>query len=124
MNTINSTLTAINSFEEFENLKPTHKEIFEDAAKKILAHHNLPLKSLTLFSEGTNIVFSYDNSLVIKLFPPFHQNQFESERLILKALEGKLSVETPVLNYEGEYEGARFINKRSAFFINTRFGIN
>lgn len=108
MNIINSALASINSFEEFEELKLTN-EIFEDAVKKILVHHNLPLKSLTLFSEGTNIVFSYDNNLVIKLFPPFHQNQFESERLILKALEGKLSVKTPVLNYEGEIAGWPYI---------------
>lgn len=101
MNTINSKLASISSFEKFEDLKQT-SEIFEDIVKTILVHHDLPLKSLTLFSEGTNIVFSYDNSLVIKLFPPFHQDQFESERLVLKALEGKLSIKTPVLKYEGE----------------------
>lgn len=105
---MNSTFISINSFEEFENLKLTN-EIFEEAVKKILVHHNLPLKPLTLFSEGTNIVFSYDNNLVIKLFPPFHQDQFESERLILKALEGKLSVKTPVLKYEGEITGWPYI---------------
>lgn len=108
MNTINRTLASINSFEEFETLKLTN-EIFENAVNKILEHHDLPLKSLTPFSEGTNIVFSYDNSLVVKLFPPFHQGQFKSERLILKALEGKLSVKTPVLNYEGEIAGWPYI---------------
>ena len=70
MNTINSTLASINSFKEFEMLKLTN-EIFEDAVKKILVHHNLPLKSLTSFSEGTNIVFSYDNSLVVNIVPSF-----------------------------------------------------
>ncbi|MGQ3889973.1 aminoglycoside phosphotransferase family protein [Legionella sp. CNM-1927-20] len=98
-----STLASINSFAEFEDLKLT-SNIFESTVKKILVHHDLPLKSLTLFSEGTNIVFSYDR-FVIKLFPPFHQDQFESERLVLKALEGKLSVKTPVLHYEGEIAG-------------------
>ncbi|WED43724.1 aminoglycoside phosphotransferase family protein [Legionella cardiaca] len=108
MNTINCTLASVNSFEEFEELKLNHK-IFEEVIKKILVHHNLPLKSLTLFSEGTNIVFSYDDSLVIKLFPPFHQDQFESERLVLKTLEGKLSVETPTLHYVGEIAGWPYI---------------
>jgi len=40
--------------------------------------------------------------LVIKLFPPFHNDQFQSERLVLKALEEKLSIKTPTIHYEGE----------------------
>lgn len=108
MNNINNILASISSFEEFEELKLTSK-IFEDIIKKILTHHHLPIKSLTPFSEGTNVVFSYDDSLVIKLFPPFHQDQFESERLVLKALEGKLSVKTPVIRYEGKIAGWPYI---------------
>ena len=104
MNNINSTLASISSFEEFEELKLT-STIFKEVTETILEHHNLPLKSLTLFSEGTNVVFSYDDSLVIKLFPPFHQNQFENDRLVLKALEGKLAVKTPTIKFEGEIAG-------------------
>ena len=104
----NNKLASIRTLEEFEDLKAT-SQIFEDTVKTILVHHKLPLKPLTLFSEGTNIVFSYDNSLVIKLFPPFHQEQFESERLVLKALAGKLSVQTPILSYEGEIAGWPYI---------------
>lgn len=104
MSTIDNRLPLINSFEEFEELKQNYK-LFEDVVKTILVQHNLPVKSLTLFSEGTNIVFSYDNKLVIKLFPPVHQDQFDSERLILKALDGKLSVKTPVLKHEGKLAG-------------------
>lgn len=90
--------------EQFEELKQT-ATIFEEAVKLILNRHHLPLKSLSIFSEGTNIVFSYDNRKVIKLFPPFHQEHFKSEGLVLKALEGKLSVKTPELYYEGEIAG-------------------
>ncbi len=108
MNTIASTLTSINSFEELEVLKQDTK-LFENVIRKILAQHNLPFNALTLFSEGSNIVFSCDNKLVIKLFPPFHKDQFASERLILKALEGKLSVKTPVLKFEGELAGWPYI---------------
>ncbi len=83
--------------------------MFEEVMKEILANHHLPLKPLELFSEGTNIVFSYDNNLVIKLYPSFHQDQFESERLVLKALEKKLSIETPSIRYEGEIAGWPYI---------------
>jgi hygromycin-B 7''-O-kinase len=101
-------LASISSFEEFEELKQT-STIFADVIQEILVHHHLPIKSLTLFSEGTNVVFSCDDNLVIKLFPPFHQDQFNSERLVLKALEGKLSVKTPTIHYAGEIEGWPYI---------------
>ncbi|WP_131783371.1 aminoglycoside phosphotransferase family protein [Legionella gresilensis] len=104
MNNITRKLALISSFSEFEDLKQS-SHVFEETVKEILVRYHLPLKSLTPFSEGTNIVFSYDNRLVIKLFPPFHRDQFESERLVLKALAGKLTVETPLLHYEGEIAG-------------------
>lgn len=108
MNYINNILTCINTFEEFEKSK-LNNDLFKDIVNKILAIHHLPKKPLMLFSEGTNVVFSYDNSLVIKLFPPFHQDQFESERLILKTLEGQISIEIPKLIYEGEIVGWPYI---------------
>lgn len=108
MNNIYNTLTSINSFEEFEQLK-LNSTMFEEVMEEILANHHLPLKPLELFSEGTNIVFSYDNNLVIKLYPSFHQDQFESERLVLRALESNLSIETPSIRYEGEITGWPYI---------------
>jgi hygromycin-B 7''-O-kinase len=108
MDNITQKLKSISSSEEFEELKLDSK-FFEDVVKKILAQHNLPIKSLKLFPEGTNIVFSYDDSLVIKLFPPFNKSEFASERLVLKALEKKLSVETPTIFYVGEIENWSYI---------------
>ncbi|MFN7038823.1 MAG: aminoglycoside phosphotransferase family protein [Alphaproteobacteria bacterium] len=107
-NNPNNLLKSVSSFEEFEKLKLNIK-VFEDIVRQILTHHNLPITSLVLFSEGTNIVFSYDDRLVIKLFPPFHQDQFESEKLVLQALEGKLSVKTPSIHSLGEISGWPYI---------------
>jgi hygromycin-B 7''-O-kinase len=42
---------------------------------------------------------------VIKIFPPIHASIFESERLVLRHLSGKLSVKTPNLMCTGEIEG-------------------
>ncbi|KTD71209.1 aminoglycoside phosphotransferase family protein [Legionella tucsonensis] len=100
--TLNQTLSTIHNFEDYEKLKA---RIAEDMARAIIHKHQLPEAPLMLFSEGTNIVFSYGESKVIKIFPPFHQNQFESERLILKHVKRKLSVKTPTLEYEGEIFG-------------------
>jgi hygromycin-B 7''-O-kinase len=100
--TLKQTLSTIYSFEDYEKLKA---HIEEDLARVIIHKHQLPQASLTLFSDGTNIVFSYGENKVIKIFPPFHQSQFASERLVLMHLDGKLSVKTPTLEHEGEVFG-------------------
>lgn len=99
---LKQTLSTIHTFEDYEKLKA---HIEEDLARAITYKHQLPEASLTLFSDGTNIVFSYGENKVIKIFPPFHQSQFESERLVLMHLDGKLSVKTPTLEHEGELFG-------------------
>ena len=47
-------LSSIDSFDEYEKLKPK-TEIWEGIAQEIVNRHQLPHASLTLFSEGTNI---------------------------------------------------------------------
>jgi len=100
--TLKQTLSTIHTFEDYEQLK-AHIEY--DLAKAIIHKNQLPEASLRLFSDGTNIVFSYGENKVIKIFPPFHQSQFASERLLLIHLEGKLSVKTPTLETEGDIFG-------------------
>ncbi|HHF7349557.1 TPA: phosphotransferase family protein [Legionella feeleii] len=99
---LNQTLSTIHTFEDYEKHKP---DIAEDLVATVIDRHQLPEASRRLFSEGTNIVFSYGDSKVIKIFPPFHQGQFESERLVLKHLDGRLSIKTPTLEYKGEVLG-------------------
>lgn len=98
----NQKFPAIHTFEDYEKLK---RHIEEDIVKAVIHQEQLPEALLTSFSEGTNIVFAYGDDKVIKIFPPFHRDQFESEHLVLRHLEGKLSVETPKLEYEGEIYG-------------------
>ena len=101
-------LPLIHSNEEYEQFKQ-QVEVLEDVAKKIMHRHQLPILPLTLFSEGTNIVFACGNNQVIKIFPPFHQNQYQSERLVLQHVQDKLSVKTPTLKYHGEFSGWPYI---------------
>jgi hygromycin-B 7''-O-kinase len=99
MKNFDTILPMINSFDEYENLK-TRKDLFENAARKIISRHHLPDESI-LFLEGTNIVLAYGRDLVIKIFPPFHQNQFTSDLLVMNHLDHKLSVNTPSIEYHG-----------------------
>ena len=100
-------LPIVNSFEEYEELK-LQNNIFESAAKEIIAYHHLPDEPLLLL-EGTNIVFSYGNDRIIKIYPPFHQEQFTHEVLVMKHLKKKLSVKTPEIEYEGTISGWPYI---------------
>lgn len=107
-------LSKINSFEDFKAFKE-RKNLFlwEHMAKEIMVHHQLPAASLSLFTEGTNIVFSYGQEKVIKIFPPFHADQFDRDVLIMQhfmpCLDGKLSVKTPVILHQGNYQGWFYI---------------
>jgi hygromycin-B 7''-O-kinase len=103
-----STLATVHSFEEYEQFKQ-QTFILENIAKEIINRHHLPTTPLTLFSEGTNIVFLHNDSNVIKIFPPFHQDQFNSEQLVLKHLEAKLSIKTPCIQHIGDIAGWPYI---------------
>ncbi len=46
---------------------------------------------------------------LLKYFPPFHQDQFNSEQLVLKHLEAKLSVKTPRIQHIGDIAGWPYI---------------
>jgi len=104
----NQILSSINTFEEFEKFK-LQIGILKSVAKEILNRHQLPEEPLTLFSEGTNIVFAYGTHKVIKIYPQFHLEQFKSELLVLKHLEGKLPVKTPIVEYDGIINGWPYI---------------
>ncbi|MDP3532225.1 MAG: aminoglycoside 3'-phosphotransferase/choline kinase family protein [Alphaproteobacteria bacterium] len=101
-------LSSTHSFEDFEILK-RDADIRNFIAKEIIETHQLPEAPLKLFSEGTNIVFAYGDDTVIKIFPPFHLDQFKNEFLVLKHLQGKLSVKTPTIKAEGEIFGWPYI---------------
>lgn len=100
MKNSNVILPQVSSFEEYENLRQDN-ELFEKAAREVIARHHLPGNEPLLCFEGTNIVFSYGSSRIIKIFPPLHQSHFLTEVLVMKHLYNKLSVDTPAIEYEG-----------------------
>ncbi|MDZ4322627.1 MAG: aminoglycoside 3'-phosphotransferase/choline kinase family protein, partial [Alphaproteobacteria bacterium] len=105
---LHAILSSTNSFEDYELLKQK-ADLMNSIAQEIIERHQLPEAPLKLFSEGTNVVFAYGDHTVIKIFPPFHVDQFKSELLVLKHLQGKLSLKTPTINYDGEIFGWPYI---------------
>jgi hygromycin-B 7''-O-kinase len=72
----------------------------------IIEQENLPEGCLTRFSEGSNIVYSYNRKLVIKLYPSYFKNEFEREIEVLRNIENDITlVEIPKIISVGSYEG-------------------
>lgn len=94
-------LSRIDSFEKYEQFK-SNVDLLKEIAQAVVSRHQLPVGSLELFSDGTNIVFSYNQNYVIKIYPPMHVDQFNSESLVTQYLAGKLTVKTPDILYQGE----------------------
>jgi len=72
------------------------------AALDIARHHGLPHRDAQLFATGTNLVVGLDSGLVLKIFPPLLRHQFESERISLSQLRGRVSVPIPEIVLAGE----------------------
>ncbi|WP_066309025.1 phosphotransferase family protein [Bacillus sp. FJAT-29814] len=93
-----------------------YKTIVEDTAfwdrkiADIISKENLPEGKVSRFSYGSNIVYSYNQKLVIKLFPSYFNDQFDREVEVLRAIAGKItSVETPKIISVGSLEGWNYL---------------
>lgn len=78
--------------------------LLKEIAQIVVSRHPLSVGSLELFSEGTNLVFSYGQDYVIKIYPPIHVDQYKSESLVTQYLVDKLSIKTPHILYQGNIE--------------------
>jgi hygromycin-B 7''-O-kinase len=107
MTKFNTVLPHINSDEEYNQLN-LNDDLFKNAAREIIARHNLPAAPLSLL-EGTNIVFSYGGDRIVKIFPPMHHSQFMSESLVIKHLYNQLTITTPAIEFEGAISGWPYI---------------
>jgi hygromycin-B 7''-O-kinase len=87
---------------EFDEKYRTDPESWLDAVREVCAAHALPFDSAVPFADGSNLVASVGRSRVVKLFPPFHRNQWESERRVLARLAGRVRVPIPELIAAGE----------------------
>lgn len=77
----------------------------------IEAAHALGLGSCAVHvaADGSNLVAFVGDELVLKLYPPFLRAQFESERVALRQVEGRLGLATPSIVRDGELESWPFL---------------
>ncbi|MCA0369797.1 MAG: aminoglycoside phosphotransferase family protein [Proteobacteria bacterium] len=101
-------LPPLDTFEDYEVFIQAAAPL-EAAAHALIKRHALPDAPLTRFSEGTNVVFALGDALVIKIFPPFHRDQYAREAAVLHSLLGKLPLSTPEILHQGEISGWPYI---------------
>ena len=94
-------LPSLTSFEIFEAWRADPSQCLP-VALDIARGHGLPHADPHVFSTGTNLVVGLDDGLILKVFPPFLRGQFESERISLAQLRGRLGVPIPEIVLEGE----------------------
>jgi len=72
-------------------------------AEALCALHAIPATPFVPFRDGSNLVAAAGDH-VVKIFPAFHRDQWESERRVLPRFHGVLPVEVPRLVAEGELD--------------------
>ncbi|QOR68073.1 phosphotransferase [Cytobacillus suaedae] len=93
------------TYEQYQTLNEDNG-FWESKMIGIRQQENLPEGSLTRFSYGSNIVYSYKGELVIKLYPSYFKNEFKREIEVLKNIENEITfVEIPRIHSVGSYEG-------------------
>jgi hygromycin-B 7''-O-kinase len=87
---------------EFDQSYKLQTHLWIDAVSEILALNFIAEANLETFKDGSNLLAA-DQKLVVKIFPPFHRNQWESERRVLRHLQqSNITVPIPALIADGE----------------------
>ncbi|AQQ54411.1 aminoglycoside phosphotransferase family protein [Planococcus lenghuensis] len=82
------------------------QETWDKAIHMILLKEGMEEGTVEKFELGANVVYKIGGRHVIKLFPPFHGEGFQSEKAVLELLEWvNLPAETPEMMRASAYEG-------------------
>jgi hygromycin-B 7''-O-kinase len=96
-------ISDINTYSQHFN-----DDVWRRAAATICERHRIPYASLRRSPQGDNIIFFLDETLIVKIYAPFHDN-YSREVAALEFVRGKFSIRTPEIAYVGELEGWSYI---------------
>ena len=83
-------------------------EIWFDAAREICRRRRISLTDLKRADSSDHVVFSIDDSLILKIYRPF-RSCFERETKALEFISGKIDLKTPEIVSVGEFENFRYV---------------
>lgn len=88
-------------FDERYRLQP---DLWRDAVAELCELHAIPFRDFRTFgTESSNLIACVSGEFVVKVFPPFHRHQWESERRVLERIGSSgLSLPVPKLIAQGE----------------------
>ncbi len=81
-------------FDEQFRLQPA---LWQEAVAEICAAHAISCAGMHVFKDGSNLIAAVDERFVVKIFPPYHRHQWESEYRVLQALNSRLHFPIPEL---------------------------
>lgn len=83
---------------EFDTQYRRHPPSWVPAIAELCERHGLSPVDIVPFADGSNLIASVADQVVVKVFPPFHRHQWESEwRTLQKLAEHPLIVSVPRL---------------------------
>ena len=98
-------ITSENFYQSFRQ-KPDN---WLGVALDICLDHGLSVDVIEPVTDGSNLVASVDDRHIVKIFPPFHRHQWESEYRTLQHLAGKTNIPIPDLIARGERDGWTYV---------------
>ena len=75
---------------------------WREAVLEICRENGLGSSELSPFRQCSNLVAAVDSKWIVKIFPPFHRHQWESERILLPPLRAASPLPVPELYAQGE----------------------
>ncbi len=88
--------------EEFHTKYRPDFDEWRSAVEEVCSSVGVPCTNMAPFREGSNLVARVEDRWVVKIFPPFHRDQWESERCVLKVIHEASTLPTPEMIGEGE----------------------
>jgi hygromycin-B 7''-O-kinase len=71
------------------------------AVHDICSVHKIPASALATYPDGSNLLARVGEDRIVKIFPPFHSDQWDSEHIALTHLTGLCPIEIPQLIASG-----------------------
>ncbi|MFW7377808.1 MAG: hypothetical protein ACOH5I_03230 [Oligoflexus sp.] len=78
--------------DDFDRLIQMLPETWLAELANLSQQNGLKAEQIRPFTDGSNLVAAIDEKWVIKVFPPFHRHQWESDHRVLQHLQNRLHI--------------------------------
>jgi hygromycin-B 7''-O-kinase len=98
-------LLSVLTYEQYKSIE-NDNVFWGNKINEIVRKEALPKREMTRFSFGSNIVYSYNHELVIKLYPSFFKDEYNREIEVLLQIQNHIKlIEVPKVVYIDSFEG-------------------